>query len=257
MADSLFLATPCYGGNVHIHFMRSVLDLQAACAARGVELHVELRGGDALIPRARAVLAAQFLASKASHLLFVDADIGFRPEHVFRLLQAQRQVVGGVYPLKQIDWDKARKAAQAGLADLQAASVGYVVRFLPSPTNSVEVDDDGFGAVAYVGAGFLLLRRDAVQAVWDAHPELEAKMGDITGPGGGAADLRHLCRAGHPGAAVRGLCLPAPLARHRRPGVRRFPDPARPCGTHRLCRQSDGRPAALSRTGLPKTSMFP
>lgn len=187
MADSIFLATPCYGGNVHIHFMSSVLALQAACAAKGVGLQVELRGGDALIPRARAILTAQFLASGASHLLFVDADIGFRPESVFRLLEARRPVVGGVYPLKQIDWDKARKAAQAGLADLQAASVGYVVRFLPSPTNSVEVDDAGFGPVAYVGGGFLLLRRDAVQAVWDAHPELEARMSDISGPGGGAA----------------------------------------------------------------------
>lgn len=186
MADSIFLATPCYGGNVHIHFMRSVLDLQAVCAEQGVGLHVELRGGDSLIPRARAILAAQFLASDATHLMFIDADIGFRPESVLRLLEARRPVVGGVYPLKQIDWTKARQAALAGLADLQAASVGYVVRFLPSPTNSVEVDETGFGPVAYVGAGFLLMQRAAVQAVWDAHPELEARMGDVAGVGGGS-----------------------------------------------------------------------
>jgi len=185
---SIFLATPCFGGAVHIHFMRSVLDLQAACAARGVKLHVELRGGDALITRARAVLAAQFLASDATHLLFIDADIGFTPDQVFRLLDADRDMVGGVYPAKHIDWDKVRLAAAKGLKDLQAASVAYVVRFLPSPTNSVEVDDDGFGPVAYLGGGFLMLTRKAVGEIAAAHPELRAKMGDILGPGGGKAD---------------------------------------------------------------------
>lgn len=187
MSDHLFLATPCYGGQAHIHYMRSVLDLQAACAARGVGLEVELGGGDALITRARAAMAAKFLASGASHLLFVDADIGFRPDDVFRLLEADRDLVGGVYPIKRVDWEKARQAALAGLRDIQAASVGYVVRFTPSPTNSVEIDDDGFGPVAYLGTGFMLIRRRVVEAVAEAHPELTARLGDVAGADGGRA----------------------------------------------------------------------
>jgi len=178
---SIFLATPCYGGLAHIHFMQSVLALQAACIARGVGLQVELGGGDALIPRARATMAAKFLAGPHTHLLFVDADIGFSPDQVFRLLEADRDLVGGVYPTKRIDWDKVRAAAQAGLKDLMAASVGYVVRFLPSATNSVELDDQGFGPVAYVGTGFMLVKRRAVQAMADAHPELAAGMHDMGG----------------------------------------------------------------------------
>jgi len=165
----------------NIRFMRSVLDLQTACAERGVKLHVELTGGDALITRARSVLAARFLASDATHLFFVDADIAFTPEHVFRLLEADKDIVGGVYPTKGIDWNKTRSAAVSGVKDLLAASVGYVVRFVPSPTNSVEVDDAGFGPVAYVGAGFMLLKRAAVRRVTDAHPELRAKLDDLSG----------------------------------------------------------------------------
>lgn len=181
-ARSIFLATPCYGGQAHIQYIRSLLELQAACAARGVGLQVELGGGDALIPRARGQMAAKFLnQTGASHLLFVDADIGFKPEQVFRLLDAERDVVGGVYPTKGIDWAKARAAFHGGLKDPLAASVGYVVRFIPSPTNSVEVDDEGFGPVAYVGTGFLMIRRAALQRVVDAHPELKARHGDLTG----------------------------------------------------------------------------
>jgi hypothetical protein len=59
-----------------------------------------------------------------------------------------------------------------------AASVGYVVRFLPDPNNSVNVEE-GFAQVAYVGTGFLMIRRDAMQRVCDAHPGLRAKMGDM------------------------------------------------------------------------------
>lgn len=183
-AQSIFLATPCYGAMAGIHYMRSVLDLQAACLARGVGLEVELAGGDALITRARSRMVAKFLAqSRATHLFFVDADIAFKPEQVFRLLAADKDVVGGVYPIKRIDWDKARAAAQAGLKDLMAASIGYVVRFLPSETNSVELDDEGFGPVAYVGTGFMMLRREAVERLVAAHPELTAKLGDVADPG--------------------------------------------------------------------------
>lgn len=174
----LYLASPCYGGQLNIFFVQSLLALQEACRARGLPLQIDLMGGDALITRARSRLAAQFLASDATHLLFCDADIGFKPENVFRLLKADRDIAAAVCPLKSIDWEKARRAAIAGVQDLQASSIGYVVRFLPTPDNSVEVED-GFAKVAYGGTGFLMIKRAAMQAVVDAHPELRARMGDM------------------------------------------------------------------------------
>ena len=175
----IYLAVPCYGGGLHLHFVNSMLALQDACRERGIGLHIDLMGGDALITRARSRLAAQFLAHpRATHLMFIDADIGFLPQNVFRLLDAEKDVVAGVYPLKRVDWDKARRAAKADVADIMAASVGYVVRFLPNPDNSVNVEG-GFAQVAYVGTGFLMIRRDAMQRVCDAHPGLRAKMGDM------------------------------------------------------------------------------
>jgi hypothetical protein len=164
---------------LHLNFVTSLLALQDACRERGIGLHVEMMGGDALISRARARLAAQFLAhAHATHLLFVDADIGFSPQTAFRLLEAKKEVIAAVYPLKRIDWEKVRAAAKADVADLQAAGVGYVVRFLPTPDKSVEVND-GFAQVAYGGTGFLMIERGAMQRICDAHPELRASMRDI------------------------------------------------------------------------------
>ncbi|HEV7384192.1 MAG TPA: hypothetical protein VGN89_04880 [Phenylobacterium sp.] len=178
-APFVYLATPCYGGMLNLQFMQSVLALQDACRERGVGLHVELMGGDALITRARSRLAARFLAHpQATHILFCDADIGFSPQNLFRLLDAAKPMIAGVYPLKLIDWDKAREAAKADAPDLMAAAIGYVVRFIPTPNHSVEVED-GIAKVAYGGTGFLLIERQAMQSIVDAHPELRARMGDM------------------------------------------------------------------------------
>jgi len=89
---SIYLATNCYGGQASAAYMQSLLALRAACAARGVGLHVELGGGEALIGRARAAMMARFLAATATHLLFIDSDAGFEPATALDLLDAGRQV---------------------------------------------------------------------------------------------------------------------------------------------------------------------
>jgi hypothetical protein len=175
----IYLAVPCYGGSLNLFFVHSMLKLQEACHARGIGLVVDMMGGEALITRGRSRLAAAFLAHReASHILYIDADIGFPPEQVFRLLEADKEVIAAVCPLKKIDWDKVRAAAKAGAPDLQAVGIGYVVRFLPTPDKSVDVND-GLAKVAYGGTGFLMIKRDAMQRLVDAHPELRAKMGDM------------------------------------------------------------------------------
>ena len=182
-AASIFLATPAYGGLASIHYFRSLLDLQKACAERGVGLHIELTGGDALITRARSRMATQFLEeTEHTHLLFVDADVAFSPDHLFRLLDADKPLVGGVYPLKKVHWEKVRPAVERGIRDVQAASLGYVVRFLPTPNQTVELDDEGFGPVAFLATGFMLIRRDVLSAMRAAHPELRCIVTDVSLP---------------------------------------------------------------------------
>ena len=54
----LYLAVPCYGGNLNLYFVKSLLALQEACRERGVGLYVDMMGGEALITRGRSRLAA-------------------------------------------------------------------------------------------------------------------------------------------------------------------------------------------------------
>lgn len=127
MPTSIYLATICYGGHADAGYMSSLLAFRPACAARGVTLHIDLAGGEALVGRGRATLMAKFLVSDATHLLFAESDRMFSPEKALALLDADQDVSGG--------------------------------------------PDDGL----------LMIRRSAARRITDAHPELLAKLGDMSG----------------------------------------------------------------------------
>src|SRR6201997_5478419 len=118
----LVVATPCFGGQVSTLYVNSIFALQRAVRSlSNVRLKIELRDGDALITRARANLMTSFLDDPtATHLLFIDADIGFTPDQVFRLIESGADVVAGVYPIKRVNWKKAARAIDERRAHLPA-----------------------------------------------------------------------------------------------------------------------------------------
>src|SRR6201988_2031258 len=124
----LVVATPCFGGQVSTVYASSIFALQRALhGMSNVDLTVHMRDGDALITRARANLVTLFLDNPAAtHLLFVDADIGFEPKQVFRLIESGADVVAGVYPIKRINWEKAGRALESKRPNIPAASLDYV-----------------------------------------------------------------------------------------------------------------------------------
>lgn len=165
----IVLATPCFGGLVHHGYMLSVCRLLDAAPRLGLHVDLALLAGDALITRARAALVARVLDdASATHLLFVDADIGFEPEQLMRLLRAGRDVAAAFYPLKSVDWEALPARAVAG-EPLRAAGLSYVGTLLPETERRTE---GGFATASYAGTGFMLATRAALQRMAAAHPEL-------------------------------------------------------------------------------------
>src|SRR5260370_2873618 len=97
----LMVATPCFGGQVSSIYAGSIFHLQRAVRPMpNLDLTVLMRDGDALITRARANLVTLFLNDpSATHLLFVEAYIGFTPDHSFPLIDSRAAIATRAYPL--------------------------------------------------------------------------------------------------------------------------------------------------------------
>lgn len=166
----LVVGTPCYGRMVTDLYAGSLLKLQAACLQRGVRLQVQMMGSDALITRARQNIVADFLTNEtATHLIFIDADIGFEPEQVFRLMDFEKDVTAAIYPIKSIDWQKVGALAMAKRTPLESAALSYMIEF--SDREHIQVVN-GFARVSYAGTGFLMIRRHVLLSMIERYPKL-------------------------------------------------------------------------------------
>ncbi|HUO56745.1 MAG TPA: hypothetical protein VMV05_01070 [bacterium] len=175
---NLYIGTPCYGGQVTTEYFNSLLGLQDACANAGVNLNVLALWGEALITRARQNIVACFLEDpSATHLLFIDADIGFEPAQVFRLLAVNQDVTAALYPAKTIDWEKVKSGAARGEANLESAGLSYVTEWKPQYETI-----NGFAKVAQAGTGFLLVKRGVFLAMMERYPQLRYSGGGPDDP---------------------------------------------------------------------------
>ncbi|GAC87686.1 hypothetical protein Gbth_005_022 [Gluconobacter thailandicus F149-1 = NBRC 100600] len=165
----IFIATPCFGGSVTQSYMQSIIGCMAEAASQNIRLTLSTLGSDALITRARNTLLHQFMTmTDASHLLFVDSDIGFSFSDIQALLNADKPVIGGAYPLKSHYWDKNTERFLASGEPPETASLRYVgdCAALYSESTRPHV-----AQVSYVGTGFLLLTRATIQRMVNAYPD--------------------------------------------------------------------------------------
>jgi hypothetical protein len=171
---NLVIATPCFGGQISVLYAASLFKLQKLVRSYGeINLKILFKDGDALITRARASLISQFLDDpSATHLLFIDADIGFEPEQILRLIQCGADMCAAVYPIKRIDWDKVRTTIETARPNPAAAALKYV--FEVDDPNAV-IAKAGFVKVRYAGTGFLMIRRGALERMCAQYPQLQYK----------------------------------------------------------------------------------
>jgi len=90
------ICTPAYGGNVTVEYVTGLLPVWSFVRGSG---DVYFRR-DSHIDRARNDCVAYFMAHGFSHLFFIDADVGFDRKAFWRQLSADRDICGGVYPIK-------------------------------------------------------------------------------------------------------------------------------------------------------------
>jgi hypothetical protein len=148
--------------------------MQSMCALLmqripGLHVSLQLLAYESLVTRGRNTILGAFLDQpEETHLMFIDADIGFTVEQVLRMLDFDQDVLAGMYPLKRLDYDNAAFQRAADGEPLQTAQLRYVG--LPCEGRERQVKD-GFVTGVYAGAGFLLMKREALEAMAEHYPE--------------------------------------------------------------------------------------
>jgi|TARA_A100000172_G_scaffold39700_1_gene24181 hypothetical protein len=165
----LFVATPAYGGWLCEDYLHSMLELQTFCNQEQIPFRIQTLGMESLVTRARNTLVANFLDDEdATHLLFVDADIGFKPQIVKRMLDFDHEVVCAPYPMKLINWSAIPQLVKDDL-DYKTLSLPYVLNF--KDKDNIEVKQ-GFANVLDAATGFLLIKKESLLKMVKEYPEL-------------------------------------------------------------------------------------
>lgn len=155
----LCIATPMYGGMCTSFYLNGVVDTVSFLQGMGHKVNLLQTINDSLVTRARNTLVQQFLNSDADYLLFVDADIGFCGNDVLKLLNADKDIICGLYPKKFIDWDRIELAAKQGYTDLR----NYASSFVANSKKIIDPEQpltSSVVEVSHAGTGFMLIKRD-------------------------------------------------------------------------------------------------
>jgi len=161
------ICMPCYGGMLTEQTFMSFIKWANVARQLGIEWTIETMTNESLITRARNTLTAKFLQNKDStHLMFIDADIGWEPWHLLVLLNRDVDIIGGLYPMKSIP-----------------------IKWCVNGFEGAEQGPDGLQEVTKTGTGFLLIKRHVFEKL-KSHPAVKPFNNDIGLPAELNADMK-------------------------------------------------------------------
>jgi len=174
------IALPCYDRQLSEPTVMSLIKMSMAFRDIGLKFGISTIS-DSLISRGRNQLVGKFMANKAfTHIMFIDVDLAFNHEDVLKLLWHDKEVMTGAYPIKEILWNKVIKLANEGCEKEKIAekSTRFVVNPVMGENRKVRVDN-GAISIHDAGTGFMLIKRETFEKLFEAYPELKYR--DDTG----------------------------------------------------------------------------
>ena len=159
------IGTPAFGGNCNIGYSNSLMQVPGTFHTYGIDLMYYYVTNDALITRARNHIVKAFLESDATHLMFIDADIGFNPRDIVTMLTCDKDITCGIYPKKGINWETIKEASDSGVKsyDLQNYSGDFVINKL----DDAVIDENSMLEIECGGTGFMLIKQEVFLNLMD------------------------------------------------------------------------------------------
>lgn len=160
-----------YGGLCSGLYTMGMISASNVLNGAGIAFSYNHLMNESLITRARNLLAHNFLSSDFTHLMFIDADIGFHAQDIVSMVAADKDIICGIYPKKEINWPLVEAAVKSGAPTeyLEKFSGSFVVNLANSareerfdPTVPLQIDNGG--------TGFMLIKRGVLEDLAQSVP---------------------------------------------------------------------------------------
>jgi len=151
----LFIAIPSYDFKVSLKLAISLAQFTQVAPKHGVDIAIGSICGCSVVSRARNLLADQFLESDCTDLLFIDSDINFDSQDIFRLMawSSDYGIVGGV--------PRVRKDEETYIVTLDKVD----------EDSQVVMNAMGLVRAKRIATAFMMVQRRVFETLRDAHPE--------------------------------------------------------------------------------------
>ena len=152
----LFIPLICHNQNANGWFMMSILKLTLMLKEKDIEAIYYPIFFESLVPRARNSSIAHFMGSDCTHLLFINSDIVFEPEAVLKLLEHNKEIIGGTYPKKYM-----------------RLGSNYPFDFTINGNIEIIENNPELFKVSNLPAGFSLIKRELINTLMNSNPNLK------------------------------------------------------------------------------------
>jgi hypothetical protein len=160
-----------YGGQCTGFYTQGLLQTQNLLPKHGITVSFSFLFNESLIQRARNLLAQQFLKSEATHMLFIDADIKFNPDDILHMVHADKDIICGIYPKKEINWETVKNAIDSNVTieNLKHHTGAFVVNLVGYEKQATVPINQPL-EIWNGGTGFMLIKREVFEGMKDKLP---------------------------------------------------------------------------------------
>jgi hypothetical protein len=163
----VMLGLPTYDFKISAKLAISLASFCVQAQQHGVDIQICNISGCSVVSRVRNLIASDFLASDCTDLMFIDSDINFDAEDIFRLMA----------------WNiDPKKGIVAGIPVARKKGKVYISTLDTDDNEHIFMDKMGLVRAKRVATAFMMIRRDVFTQLKDAHPEWvyydEKKVGD-------------------------------------------------------------------------------
>jgi hypothetical protein len=153
---SLFIGLPAYDFKVSLKLAVSLARFAQMAPQHGVDINIGSICGCSVVSRARNLLVKDMLEAESDYLMFIDSDINFEPEDIFRLMAWAQDTKKGIV---------------AGVPRIRDVNKTYIADLDHGESGDLTMNGMGLVRAKRVATAFMLIQRSVITDMMAAHPE--------------------------------------------------------------------------------------